>query len=72
MPSAVSMASPPPAIDLSESRAYAVIAGISVLLSVTVLVIGLRIYTRFFMIKTVGWDDWAAIAAGVRSHLADR
>lgn len=66
------MASTPPAVDLSESRAYAVIAGISVLLSITVLVVGLRIYTRFFMLKTVGRDDWAAITALAGSHLPIR
>lgn len=47
----------------SESRVGTVIGTTSFLLCLAATVVGLRIYTRAFIIRQMGPDDWAAIIA---------
>jgi hypothetical protein len=58
---------------LAESKTTTVSAVVSVLLAFTTALVGLRIYTRAVILKTMGYDDWAIVVALVRTgrpHLA--
>lgn len=46
-----------------ESKAYVPIAAVAVTLSLTTAAVSLRTYTRIYMIRQFGMDDWAAIVA---------
>jgi len=47
--------------DLQESRAPTVIGVVTFMLSFTTVAVGLRIYTRAFILRQMGLDDWTAI-----------
>ncbi|EFQ36740.1 hypothetical protein CGRA01v4_08471 [Colletotrichum graminicola] len=51
----------PPGVFESDSRASTAIGVVSTVLSVTFLVVALRIYTRLCILKQIGMDDWAAM-----------
>lgn len=55
---------PPPGGDVILSNHY--IAGISVMTVLAVLIAWLRMYTRMFVSRNTGWDDWTTFAASVR------
>ena len=55
---------PPPDGDVILSNHY--IAGISVMTVLAVLIAWLRMYTRIFVSRNIGWDDWTMFAASVR------
>lgn len=38
------------------------------LIAISTLLVGARIYTRVFMTKNAGWDDWIAVVAYVRRN----
>jgi hypothetical protein len=52
-----------------ESRTGTVIATVAVLLTFTTILVSLRIYTRAVMLRTMGADDWAILAALVSGNL---
>ncbi|PKS05927.1 hypothetical protein jhhlp_007760 [Lomentospora prolificans] len=49
--------------DLHESRAPIIIGVVTMLLSITSCIVGARVYTRAFLIHTMGADDWMAIVS---------
>ncbi len=55
---------PPPDGDVSLSNRY--IAGIAVMTVLAVSIAWLRMYTRIFVSRNTGWDDWTMFAASVR------
>ena len=55
---------PPPDGDVIYSNRY--IAGIVAMTIVAVLIAWLRMYTRIFVSRNPGWDDWTMFAASVR------
>lgn len=54
----------PPEGDVVLSNRY--IAAIIVMTALAVLVAWLRMYTRIFVSRNTGWDDWTMFAASVR------
>lgn len=52
----------PPDVDLRAQYAGGLIA----MTVIAVLVAWLRMYVRAYMIKNLGWDDWAMFIATVR------
>jgi hypothetical protein len=52
-------------LEPDESRATLAIAITSSVLGVAFVAVVLRIYTRAFVIKNVGWDDYAAVISFV-------
>ena len=54
---------PPPDGDIVLSERY--IAGIAVMTVMAFLVAWLRMYTRVFVSRHIGWDDWIMFAASV-------
>ena len=58
------MLSPPPDGDVIVSNRY--IVAISVMTILAVLTVWLRMYTRIFVSRNRGWDDWTMFAASVR------
>ena len=40
-----------------ESRAYAVLVGSGVITAVTLIFVILRLYTKAFVTKAIGWED---------------
>lgn len=55
---------PPPLGDINLSNHY--IAGIIVMTILAVLIAWLRMYTRIFVSRNTGWDDWTMFGASVR------
>lgn len=51
---------------LAEDISWVVITAFALILPLTVGILGLRIYTRAFILEHVGWDDYCAIFAMVR------
>jgi len=49
-----------------ESRAPAAIALLSSFLAIMLIILSLKLFSRWYIIKKVGPDDWTALAAGVR------
>ncbi len=47
----------------NESRATTIVTAVSVILSFTAVLVGLRLYTRAAILKTMGHDDWAIVVA---------
>jgi hypothetical protein len=47
--------------DMQESRVPTVIGVVTFILTVTTLAVGLRIYTRAFVLRQLGLDDWVAV-----------
>ena len=58
------MLTPPPDGDIILSDHY--IAGITVMTVLAVLIAWLRMYTRIFVSRNTGPDDWTMFAASVR------
>ena len=58
---------PPPDGDVILSNGF--IAGIVVMTVLAVLIAWLRMYTRIFVSRNTGWDDWTMFAASVRQTL---
>ncbi|CAJ2504434.1 Uu.00g118280.m01.CDS01 [Anthostomella pinea] len=60
---------PPPGIesnfDNPESIAYQAIATLSIFLSVMVIAVGGRMYSRLCIVKRTGLDDWTAVLAAL-------
>ena len=57
----------PPGVSPEDSRAGVTIGVVILVLTIASIAVGLRVYTRAFVIKQFGWDDFAAIASFV-SH----
>ena len=55
----------PPPVDGNQNRTGEVLAMVIAAQVITSLVVGLRMFTRTFLAKCVGWDDWTIIAAWV-------
>ncbi len=55
---------PPPDGDVNMSNRF--IAGIVVMTVLAVGIAWLRMYTRIFVSRNTGWDDWTMFAASVR------
>ena len=55
---------PPPDGDVILSNRF--VAGIVVMTVFAVLIAWLRMYTRIFVSRNAGWDDWTMFAASVR------
>lgn len=58
------MLTPPPDGDVILSNRY--IVAIAVMTFLAVLIAWLRMYTRIFVSRNTGWDDWTMFAASVR------
>lgn len=56
-------AAPPLDPALYESRAWVPIAVVTSTLTIATISVCLRVYTRAFMLRSFGKDDWAAIIA---------
>lgn len=56
---------PSPDKDIILSTHY--IAVIIVITILAVLIVWLRMYTRMFVSRNAGWDDWTMFTASVRS-----
>jgi hypothetical protein len=50
-----------------EPRAQQTAAVLSVFAIVGTLFVALRLYTRFFIIRASGWEDWVLFSSWVRS-----
>lgn len=65
---------PPPNVisnfDNPDSLAPEGIAVISFVLALMSLFVGMRLYTRIWIVKNTGLDDWAILLASVGSHTA--
>ena len=55
----------PPPVDGNQNRTGEVLAMVIAAQVITSLVVSLRMFTRTFLAKCVGWDDWTIIAAWV-------
>lgn len=53
--------SPPP--DGNQNRTGVILAMVIACQTITSTVVGLRMFTRTFLAKCVGWDDWTILAA---------
>lgn len=64
---AIPLMPPPPGVvsnfDNPDSTGPTAIITLSIFLAIATFAVGLRVYTRFFIVKRRGWDDWAAIAS---------
>lgn len=65
MADSVSLAGLPPGFD--DDKSWVAIFTVSLCLTVATLMVGLRIYTRMFITKQMGMDDWAAVITLVGS-----
>ena len=54
---------PPPDGDVILSNGF--IAGMVVMTVLAVSTVWLRMYTRIFVSRNTGWDDWTMLAASV-------
>lgn len=65
---------PPPNVvsnfDNPDSLAPEGIAIISIFLALMTLFVGMRLYTRIWIVKNTGLDDWSILLASVSSHPA--
>jgi hypothetical protein len=59
-----------PNVDLSQDASPALIVTCAVLLPLTWLAVGLRIYVRAYMTKSFQIDDWFMVIAQVRPRVA--
>lgn len=50
----------------TEDQSWIAVAVISSILSLTTVIVGLRIYTRIFLLKQLGWDDFCVVITMVR------
>ncbi|RYO99942.1 hypothetical protein DL764_006651 [Monosporascus ibericus] len=50
--------------EAAESKAWVTIAVVSTTLSIALVALGLRVFTRSILVKQFGADDWAALVAG--------
>ena len=55
---------PPPQGDVNLGPG--IVAVIVVLLTLSIIVVGLRFATRIWIVKKLGWDDWTILFALVR------
>lgn len=55
----------PPPPDGNQNKTGEVLAMVIAAQTITSLVVGLRMFTRTFLAKCVGWDDWTILAACV-------
>lgn len=60
---------PPPGVQTNfinpESLAPRGIAASAVILAIMVMILALRLYAKYFLLRKPGWDDVAAFMAGV-------
>lgn len=52
-------------VDLEETNSAALLATVYVILPLSWLSVGLRVFTRTFLIKSFKWDDWFMLAGQV-------
>ncbi|KAF2687354.1 hypothetical protein K458DRAFT_429292 [Lentithecium fluviatile CBS 122367] len=48
-----------------ETQAPQCIAIVSIFLGIMIITLAMRLYTRIYVVKRTGWDDWTALLAGV-------
>lgn len=61
---------PPPSQEyLNESKASYVLAIITVFPSLAAIVVSLRLYTRWKIVHSASWEDYAILGALVSAHL---
>lgn len=48
-----------------ENRQGGILATTVVVVTLTIIVVSMRMATRIWIVKNVGWDDWTIIAATV-------
>ena len=53
-------------VETDGDKSWEAILAVALSLAVSTLMVGLRIYTRRFMVKEMSKDDWAAIITLVR------
>ena len=58
-------------VDPNDDRADVVIGTVVFVVTLATIALALRIYTRKFLIKQFGLDDYAAIFSWVRFHLGE-
>ena len=51
---------------IDETRQPGIIATVIVVTILAIVVVGLRLATRKWVVKNIGWDDWTMLAAIVR------
>ena len=51
---------------IDETRQPGIIATVILVTVLAVIVVGLRLATRKWVVKNIGWDDWTMVAAIVR------
>lgn len=55
-----------------DDRSYVAVYIVASVVPVTFLVVSVRFYTRWAVVKSFGIDDWAILAAMVSSRVSER
>lgn len=50
----------------AQDISWIVLLVVILVLSITALIVGLRIYTRWVLVKQLGWDDYCVVFTTVR------
>lgn len=50
----------------AENLSWVVLLVVLLVLSLTSVIVGMRIYTRIFLVKQLGWDDYCVVVTLVR------
>jgi hypothetical protein len=61
---------PPPGGNVNQGTSILIV--IVVTFALVLLLFGLRLVTRIFIVRSMGWDDYTIIAATITSSLAPR
>lgn len=54
--------------EAAQDISWIALTVICLVLSLATFIVGLRIYTRKFMLKQLGWDDYCVVLALVRQY----
>jgi hypothetical protein len=58
-----------PLVPIPNSHAYAISSVTIIFLLLTWTTVSARFYTRVFILRSVGWDDWTMLMALVRAAI---
>lgn len=56
----------------AQDTSWVALLVITLVLSLATLIVGMRIYTRIFLVKQLGWDDYCVVLTLVRSSVENQ